>query len=110
MQTEPIPLEFIVSWFLLTYESAYFNQQLEKMNHLEQDLWDCTEVLHIPLHSLTFIHAINGKTASIFLKSVENLHTLLKRSKVQIFPLTLLNSRAYEVTLAISPHPTPPKG
>lgn len=38
MQIEPVPLEFAVSWFLLTHEPAYFNQQLEKMNHLEQDL------------------------------------------------------------------------
>lgn len=51
MQIEPVSLEFPVSRFLLTHESAYFNQQLEKMNHLEQNLWDCTEVLHVPLHS-----------------------------------------------------------
>lgn len=38
MQIEPVPLEFAVSWFLLTHESAYFTQQLKKMNHLEQDL------------------------------------------------------------------------
>lgn len=55
MQIEPISLEFIVSWFLLMHESAYFNQQLEKMNHLEQDLWDYTRVLHTPLHGLKFI-------------------------------------------------------
>lgn len=30
MQIEPVPLEFAVSWFLLTHESAYFNQLLEK--------------------------------------------------------------------------------
>lgn len=51
MQIEPVPLEFAVSWFLLKHESAYLNQQLEKMNHLEQDLWDCTEILHVPLHT-----------------------------------------------------------
>lgn len=38
MQIEPVPLEFTLSWFLLTHEFAYFSQQLEKMNHLEQDL------------------------------------------------------------------------
>lgn len=78
MQIEPVPLEFTVFWFLLTHESAYFNQQLEKMNHLEQDLRDCTEVLHVPLHIAWFIHAINSKTASIFLKGMENLHALLE--------------------------------
>lgn len=51
MQIEPVPLEFAVSWFLLTHEPAYLSQQLEKMNHIEQDLWDCTEVLHVPLHN-----------------------------------------------------------
>lgn len=75
MQIEPVPLEFTVSWFLLTHESAYFNQQLEKMNHLEQDLWDCTEFLHVPLHIAWFI---NSKTANIFLKGMENLHALLE--------------------------------
>lgn len=90
MQSESIPLEFAISLLLLTHESVYFNQKLEKVNHLEQDLWDCTEVLHISLHSLKFIHVISGKIACIFLKDSENLQVLLKCSKVEIFPLTFL--------------------
>lgn len=81
MQIEPVPLEFTLSWFLLTHEFAYFSQQLEKMNHLEQDLWNCTEVLHVPLYTAWFIHAINSKTASIFLKGMKKLHALLEVQK-----------------------------